>query len=95
MVGNIVLGAPVFVGQNTGFLFMEDRSSLGKIGLVKSLVSVHERRPVVQNRTLSGTILGCYRCYSFDPCVTRRGIILRLLHINAACGQMQAAHVCP
>ena len=43
MVGNIVLGAPVFVGQNTGFLFMEDRSSLGKIGLVKSLVSVHER----------------------------------------------------
>ena len=64
MVGNIVLGAPVFVGQNTGFLFMEDRSSLGKIGLVKSLVSVHERRPVVQNRTLSGTILGCYRIYS-------------------------------
>ena len=29
MVGNIVLGAPVFAGQNTGFLLMEDRSSLG------------------------------------------------------------------
>ncbi len=43
---------------------LEDRSSLGKIGLVKSLVSVHERRPVVQNQTLSGTILGCYRIYS-------------------------------
>lgn len=24
MVGNIVLGAPVFAGQNTGFLLMED-----------------------------------------------------------------------
>lgn len=42
MVGNIVLDAPVFAGQNTGFLLMEDRNSLGKIGLVKSLVSVHE-----------------------------------------------------
>ncbi len=57
VVGNIVLGAPFFAGQNTGFLLMEDRSPLGKIGLVKSLVSIHERKPVVQNQTLN-----CHTC---------------------------------
>ncbi len=43
MVENIVLGAPVFDGQAAVFLLLKDSSPLGKIGLVKSSVSVHER----------------------------------------------------
>ena len=40
---NIVLGAPVLDGQAAVFLLLKDSSPLGKIGLVKSFVSVHER----------------------------------------------------
>ena len=74
MEGNIVLGAPFLDGKAAGFQFVESGDPLGKISLVKSLFSVHEKPPKF-NHSISASCTS--RVKIFRPSSHRHTIIKR------------------